>query len=78
MLSNGSEEEIKAKLKEKPVGPPMEFELPLRPPPADPEKMNMIRVSNIIGIDPKPFDPNTFEEEDVIVTDESAQISEFA
>ncbi|KAL2935407.1 Protein LEO1-like protein [Bienertia sinuspersici] len=67
----GSEEEIEAKLKEKPVGPPMEFELPLRAPPADPEKMNMIRVSNIMGIDPKPFDPKTFEEEDVIVTDES-------
>uniref|UniRef100_A0A803L9H4 RNA polymerase-associated protein LEO1 n=2 Tax=Chenopodium quinoa TaxID=63459 RepID=A0A803L9H4_CHEQI len=67
----GSEEEIEAKLKEKPVGPPMELEIPLRPPPADPEKMNMIRVSNIMGIDPKPFDPKTFVEEDVFVTDES-------
>lgn len=35
----GSEEEIEAKLNEKPVGPPMELELPLRPPPADPEKV---------------------------------------
>ncbi|KAL2939073.1 Protein LEO1-like protein [Bienertia sinuspersici] len=34
-------------------------------------KMNMIRVSNIMGIDQQPFDPKTFEEEDVIVTDES-------
>lgn len=33
--------------------------------------MNMIRVSNIMGIDPKPFDPKTYEEEDVFVTDES-------
>jgi RNA polymerase-associated protein LEO1 len=33
--------------------------------------MNMIRVSNIMGIDPKPFDPKTYVEEDVFVTDES-------
>ena len=35
----GSEEEIEAKLKEKPVGPPMELEIPLRPPPALPDKV---------------------------------------
>lgn len=35
----GTEEEIEAKLKEKPVGPPMELEIPLRPPPAHPEKV---------------------------------------
>lgn len=34
-------------------------------------QMNMIRVSNIMGIDPKPFDPKTYVEEDVFVTDES-------
>ncbi|XP_074317087.1 protein LEO1 homolog [Silene latifolia] len=67
----GSEEEIENKLKEKPVGPPMELEIPLRPPPADSDKMNLIRVSNIMGIDPKPFDPKTYVEEDVFVTDES-------
>lgn len=33
--------------------------------------MNMIKVSNIMGIDPKPFDPKTYVEEDVFVTDES-------
>lgn len=33
--------------------------------------MNMIKVSNIMGIDPKPFDPKTFVEEDIFVTDES-------
>jgi hypothetical protein len=32
--------------------------------------MNMIKVSNIMGVDPKPFDPNTYEEEDTFVTDE--------
>lgn len=34
-------------------------------------QMNMIKVSNIMGIDPKPFDPKTFVEEDIFVTDES-------
>jgi len=34
-----SEEEIEAKLKDKPVGPPMELEIPLRPPPARPDKV---------------------------------------
>ncbi|GMN54263.1 hypothetical protein TIFTF001_023394 [Ficus carica] len=65
------EENIEAKIKEKPVGPPLELEIPLHPPPARPEKMNMIKVSNIMGIDPKPFDPKTYVEEDTFVTDES-------
>ncbi|WOH03470.1 hypothetical protein DCAR_0622868 [Daucus carota subsp. sativus] len=65
------EENIKAKHKERPVGPPLELGIPLRPPPARPEKMNIIKVSNIMGIDPKPFDPETYVEEDEFVTDES-------
>lgn len=31
----------------------------------------MIKVSNIMGVDPKPFDPKTYVEEDTFVTDES-------
>ncbi|KAL8547124.1 hypothetical protein ACS0TY_006735 [Phlomoides rotata] len=65
------EEHIEAKLKEKPAAPPLELEIPLRQPPAISDKMNMIKVSNIMGIDPKPFDPRTYAEEDVYVTDES-------
>lgn len=34
-------------------------------------QMNMIKVSNIMGIEPKPFDPKTYVEEDTFVTDES-------
>ncbi|KAL9254444.1 LEO1-like protein [Drosera capensis] len=60
-----------AKHKEKPAGPSLELEIPLRPPPAKSEKMNIIRVSNIMGIDPIPFDPKTYIEEDDFVTDES-------
>ncbi|CAH1442951.1 unnamed protein product [Lactuca virosa] len=65
------EDNIEIKTKEKPVGPPLELGIPLRPPPSHPEKMNMIKVSNIMGIDPKPFDPKTFVEEDAFVADES-------
>ncbi|PIN03742.1 hypothetical protein CDL12_23727 [Handroanthus impetiginosus] len=65
------DEHIEAKPKEKPVGPPLELEIPLCPPPAESNKMNMIKVSNIMGIDPKPFDPHTHVDEDIYVTDES-------
>lgn len=65
------EEHVESKTKEKPVGPPLELEIPLRQPPAYSDKMSMIKVSNIMGIDPKPFDPETYVEEDVFVTDES-------
>ncbi|XP_044485830.1 protein LEO1 homolog isoform X2 [Mangifera indica] len=71
MQYESEEEQIEPKPKEKPVGPPLELEIPLRPPPADPTSMNMIKVSNIMGIDPKPFDPKTYVEEDTFVTDES-------
>ncbi|QHN82367.1 uncharacterized protein DS421_20g695200 [Arachis hypogaea] len=59
----GSEEEnYEMKTKEKQLGPPLELEVPLQSPPALPEKMNMIKVSNIMGVDPKPFDPkNTWK-----------------
>ncbi|KAA8541022.1 hypothetical protein F0562_024840 [Nyssa sinensis] len=65
------EENIEAKPKEKPVGPPLELEIPLHPPPAHPDKMNMIKISNIMGIDAKPFDPKRYVDEDIVVTDES-------
>ncbi|KAG0468708.1 hypothetical protein HPP92_018036 [Vanilla planifolia] len=65
------DENLELKTKEKPVGPPLEIEHPLHPPPGHPDQMNMIRVSNIMGIEPKPFDSKTFVEEDVFVTDES-------
>ncbi|XP_004299310.1 PREDICTED: uncharacterized protein LOC101315341 [Fragaria vesca subsp. vesca] len=65
------EENMDVKPRERPVGPPLELEIPLRPPPAHPEKMNMIKVSNIMGIDRKQFDPKTYVEEDTFVTDES-------
>lgn len=68
---DSEDEHVEVKHKEKPVGPPLELQIPLRPPPADPSKMNLIKVSNIMGIERKPFDPKTFVEEDMFVTDES-------
>ncbi|CAN4088380.1 unnamed protein product [Withania somnifera] len=65
------EEHVESKTKEKPVGPPLELEIPFRQPPSYSDKMSMIKVSNIMGIDPKPFDAETYVEEDVFVTDES-------
>ncbi|KAL6509534.1 hypothetical protein OROGR_022844 [Orobanche gracilis] len=65
------EEHTVAKPKEKRRGPPLELEIPLQEPPAETEKMNMIKVSNIMGIDPKPFDPHAYTDEDVYVTEES-------
>ncbi|KAL1215099.1 LEO1-like protein [Cardamine amara subsp. amara] len=64
-------EHVETRYRERPVGPPLEVEVPFRPPPGDPLKMNMIKVSNIMGIDPKPFDPKTFVEEDKVERDES-------
>ncbi|KAH9321694.1 hypothetical protein KI387_016333, partial [Taxus chinensis] len=36
-----------------------------------PDKINIVRVSNIMGIEPNPFDPKSFVEEAVFITDES-------
>ncbi|GLT25215.1 hypothetical protein SLA2020_003590 [Shorea laevis] len=68
---DSEDDRVEMKHKEKPVGPPLELEIPLRPPPALPTKMNLIKVSNIMGIERKPFDPKTYVEEDMFVTDES-------
>ncbi|VAH30948.1 unnamed protein product [Triticum turgidum subsp. durum] len=66
-----SDDNREPKTKEKPVGPPLNLVVPRQQPPARPDRMNVIKVSNIMGIDPRPFDPKTYVEEDVYVTDES-------
>ncbi|XP_009111978.1 protein LEO1 homolog isoform X1 [Brassica rapa] len=63
------DERVEVRHRERPVGPPLEVEVPFRPPPGDPEKMNMIKVSSIMGIDPNPFDAKTFVEEDTFERD---------
>nr|GLL22136.1 protein LEO1 homolog isoform X1 [Ipomoea trifida] len=65
------EDHLDKKHKEKPIGPPLELEIPLQHPPALPEKMHLIKVSNIMGIDPRPFDPKTYVEDNAFVKDES-------
>ncbi|KAJ0236332.1 Protein LEO1 [Hirschfeldia incana] len=63
------DERVEVRQRERPVGPPLEVEVPFRPPPGYAEKMNMIKVSSIMGIDPKPFDAKTFVEEDTFERD---------
>ncbi|XP_050223743.1 protein LEO1 homolog isoform X2 [Mercurialis annua] len=67
------EENIDVKSKEKPVGPPLELEIPFKEPPADQARMNMITVSNIMGIERKEFNPKTYVEDKTIVTNESGE-----
>lgn len=65
-------DEDQPRVREKPVGPPLQIDVPLFPPPGPADKMHIVRVSNIMGIESKPFDPKTYtEEEEHFVTDES-------
>jgi RNA polymerase-associated protein LEO1 len=50
-----------------PAGEPVEFALPKQPRPPTKAKIYLLRLPNILRIQPRPFDPNTFdpdEEED--------------
>lgn len=47
------------------------LEIPVHHPLADPYKMHMIKLSNIVGIEPKPFDPSTYVAQDFYTTDNS-------
>lgn len=54
------------------VGPPIQVEAPLIPrPPRD--KVFLLKLTNILGIDPKPFDPATYEAKDMVYVDERGQ-----
>lgn len=53
------------------IGPPLNLVVPHIPPPGQPDRLKVIKVSNVVGINPKPFDPETYMEEDDFVTDES-------
>ncbi|BAS86457.1 Os03g0756500, partial [Oryza sativa Japonica Group] len=64
------DENIEHELKDKPLGPPLNLVVPRMLPPGQPDRMNVIKVSNIMGVNPKPFDPETYVEEDAL-TDES-------
>lgn len=70
LYDSEDERQAEHKAREKPVGPPLHIEVPLRPPPGNPDKMHVVRVSNIMGIESKPFDPKTYTEEEFLM-DES-------
>ncbi|KAF0915044.1 hypothetical protein E2562_033172 [Oryza meyeriana var. granulata] len=65
------DENIEHERKDKPLGPPLNLVVPRMLPRGQPDRMNVIKVSNIMGINPKPFDPETYVEEDASMTDES-------
>ncbi|XP_075516598.1 protein LEO1 homolog isoform X1 [Primulina tabacum] len=50
---------------------PLVFEIPSRPHSSSSDKMATFNISNVIGVDPKPFDPSTYVEENYYVTDTS-------
>ncbi|KAG0586866.1 hypothetical protein KC19_2G123400 [Ceratodon purpureus] len=58
---------------EKPMGPPIELQIPLRPPPGMPDHLNIVRTSNIMSIDMKPFDPKTYEAQEPFTTEVEGQ-----
>uniref|UniRef100_A0ACD6A9C0 Uncharacterized protein n=1 Tax=Avena sativa TaxID=4498 RepID=A0ACD6A9C0_AVESA len=66
-----SDANVERESKQCPVGPSLNLVVPHIPPPGQPDRMNVIRVSNVVGIDPKPFNPETYAEEDAFNTDES-------
>uniref|UniRef100_A0A0D9VZ67 Leo1-like protein n=1 Tax=Leersia perrieri TaxID=77586 RepID=A0A0D9VZ67_9ORYZ len=66
------DENIERELTDKPLGPPLNLVVPPRKlPPGQPDRMNVFKVSNIMGINLKPFDPETYVQEDASMTDES-------
>ncbi|KAL2516112.1 Uncharacterized protein Fot_30083 [Forsythia ovata] len=50
---------------------PQVLEIPICRPPGDQDKMHTIKLSNIVGIDPRPFDPRTYVKHDFFATDKS-------
>ncbi|KAL2516067.1 Uncharacterized protein Fot_30038 [Forsythia ovata] len=65
------EEEYAEAESEEKDGLSLVLEIPSHHPLADPNKMHMIKLSNIVGIDPKPFDPSTYVAQDFFATDKS-------
>ncbi|XP_024516325.1 protein LEO1 homolog [Selaginella moellendorffii] len=59
-------DEERAEIK-KPKGEPLTVEVPLRQPPTQAHNMNLVRISNIMDIEQRPFDPKTYVEEDGFV-----------
>ncbi|KAM0929485.1 hypothetical protein ACQ4PT_001556 [Festuca glaucescens] len=58
-----SDANVERESKQCPVDPPLHLVVPHIPPPGQPNRMNVIKVSNIVGIDPKPFNPETYDED---------------
>ena len=65
--ASDSDEEARVPVRQ--MDPPMELEAPLLPlPPSD--RIHLVKTSNIFGIQPRPFDPATYEVEEEMQKDE--------
>jgi hypothetical protein len=53
------------------VGPPLELEAPLLPPPPPGVAPAMVRLSNILSVESRPFDPDTHSLEGDMFVDEA-------
>ncbi|CAI9773764.1 unnamed protein product [Fraxinus pennsylvanica] len=62
-----------AERKEKATAPSPVLEIPQICPLADPDRMYMLKLSNLVAIDPKPFDPSTYVEQDFFGIDNSGR-----
>ncbi|KAL2539765.1 Protein LEO1-like protein [Abeliophyllum distichum] len=64
-------ENAEAKPEKKVAVPSLVLKVSKRHPPADPDNTYLVRLPNIVGIDPRPFDPSTYVEQDFFATDNS-------
>eukprot|EP00197_Chlamydomonas_leiostraca_P004537 CAMPEP_0202862208 /NCGR_PEP_ID=MMETSP1391-20130828/3333_1 /ASSEMBLY_ACC=CAM_ASM_000867 /TAXON_ID=1034604 /ORGANISM="Chlamydomonas leiostraca, Strain SAG 11-49" /LENGTH=447 /DNA_ID=CAMNT_0049541713 /DNA_START=90 /DNA_END=1433 /DNA_ORIENTATION=- len=70
--SPGSDSDREERREQVPTGPPMEIEAPLLPlPPHD--SLCLLRATNIVGIQPRAFDPATYEVEEETFIDEDGR-----
>lgn len=56
-----------------PSGKPRHFEAPLIPP-ADRSKVHLLKLTNIVGVQTKPFESSTFEKEEDTYTDDNGLV----
>ncbi len=68
---DGEGEGGRAAPRQRPVGPPLELEAPLLPPPPPGVAPAMVRLSNILSVESRPFDPDTHSLEGEMFVDEA-------
>lgn len=71
-FSSDPEDEAGQRRRRHAVGPPMDLDAPLLPiPPTN--SVHLLRTTNIVGIQPRAFDPTTYEREEETFEDEQGR-----